>query len=85
MNEDDGEWLSLWIKGQAALFAGDYGAAIASFESLAVKPLTANSVQVLAALGQSYYLQGEGVFECQQIVYCTDSKCMDEFHVSLIT
>ena len=58
-SEDDGEWVSLWVKGQAALFAGDYGVAIANFESLVVKPLTTNSVHVLSALGQSYYLQGE--------------------------
>ena len=64
---EDGEWLSLWVKGQAALFGGDYGAATACFESLTMKPALRNSVHVLVALGQSQYLQGEITRRCSEL------------------
>ncbi|KAI8491823.1 Anaphase promoting complex subunit 7 [Branchiostoma belcheri] len=49
------EWLSSWIKGHAYLSTKDYSRAINTFNTLDKKTLLRDNLEVLGALGDSFY------------------------------
>ncbi|KAK4298424.1 hypothetical protein Pmani_029230 [Petrolisthes manimaculis] len=53
------EWLSLWVKGHAYLHNRDYPNAINSFRQLEENSALSRNVDILATLGESYYLAGD--------------------------
>lgn len=53
------EWLSLWVKGHAYLHSRDYTNAITSFKQLEENSALSRNVDILATLGETYYLAGD--------------------------
>lgn len=51
--------LSLWVKGHAYLHNRDYPNAIKSFRQLEENSALSRNVDILATLGEAYYLAGD--------------------------
>ena len=51
--------LSMWVKGHAYLHSRDYTNAISSFKHLEENSALSRNVDILATLGETYYLAGD--------------------------
>lgn len=51
--------LSLWVKGHAYLHGRDYTSAINAFRQLEETSVLSRNVDILATLGETYYLAGD--------------------------
>lgn len=58
-NSSATEWLSSWVKGHAYLHGRDYTSAINAFRQLEETSVLSRNVDILATLGETYYLAGD--------------------------